>query len=62
MKKTIEELREELAILEGLAEDAAQSTTISREEWSRRVKAVSAKFTELQAHPEFDAPTGTVAV
>ena len=60
--KTIEELREELAILEGLAETAAQSSTISREEWARREKAVSAKFTELEAHPEFDAPTDTVAV
>ena len=60
--KTIEELREELAILEGLAETAAQSRTISREEWSRREREVSAKFAELEAHPEFDAPTDSVAV
>ena len=60
--KTIEELREELAILEGLAETAAQSSTISREEWARREREVSAKFTELEAHPEFDVPTDSVAV
>lgn len=51
--ENIEDLREKVARLNALAEDAAQSSTISRQEWQDRENAVKAAQVVLEAHPDY---------